>query len=400
MVATTGYQAGIESNDVVLSYAQEAVYGILPAVQFQQLRLTGESLAGSKTRARPGEILTTGEVAAATTNQETATGNVNFALSYGTFDDLIAGALKSDWSAALTVNGAAADMTLSAGAVNSVRSLTCTTAKFAGIVVGAWIRIGGFTINATANGYVRVLSNTGTALTFLLAPSTVAETPAGAAAQVRSSGMTNGTTFKSFHFQKKLSSNLFLRYPGSFVSDFQLSGSAGNFLSGSFTLMSQSENQFTVDASTGGVLPPPYGRVHDPVGGFNGVYLDGLPIAAVVDSFQINASATNAKQEYGMGSAAAQGQIAGLLEAKGTLKVYFRDFGIYSRYKTEAQGALAFVTRDPAGNAYAITIPAATLMNPSVVAGGPSTAVMASFSIEGNPQTGGGSIQVDRLPAA
>ena len=400
MVATVGYQAGVESNDVAVSYALEGTYGVLPAVPFQAVRLTAETLAGTKQRTRPGEILTTGEVAAAVTQQETASGNVNFALSYGTYDDLIAGAVKNDWGATVAVSSAAGDITLSAGGAGTQRTLTsATVGKFTGIPVGAWIRVAGF-VQSAGNGFFRVQSNTGLVLTFLNVLSTTAETPAGAAAQVRAGGMVNAKVFKSYHFQKALAPAVFLRYPGSFVTNFTLAGGVGQFLSGTFTLMSQQEVAFTVDASTGTVLPAPGGRVHDSVGGFAGVYLDGQPIAAVVDSFTLDVTASGAKQEYAMGSAAAAGQIAGLLEAKGTLKVYFKDFALYTRFKSEALGALSFITRDPAGNAYAITLLSATIMNPKVNAGGPSMAVMATFDIEGNPLPTGGTIQIDRLPGS
>ena len=323
MAATAGYQAGIETSDVVLAYAQEANYGALPNTAFQALRLTGESLAGTKQRTRPGEILTTGEVSAAVTQQESAGGNVNFALSYGTYDDLLAGAFGADWVAGAPKIGAA-----SAGAMS----------------------------------------------------------------------IKNGKVFKSFHFQKQLGNALFLRYPGSFVSGFTLSGGVGQFLSGNFTLMSAAENTATANASTGAVKAPPTGRVHDAVGGFGGVYLDGTLLPAVVDSFSITTSASGAKQEYGMGSATAQGQIVGLLEAKGQFKAYFRDFTLYQRFKSETQGVISFVTRDPAGNAYVVSLLAATIMNPNITAGGPSQAVMATFELEGNPVAGGGTIQIDRIP--
>ena len=90
----------------------------------------------------------------------------------------------------------------------------------------------------------------------------------------------------------------------------------------------------------------------------------------------------------------------GLLEAKGTLKVYFKDSTLYQRFKNETQGIVSFVTRDPAGNAYAVSLLAAILMNPQIDSSGPSTAVMATFQIEGNPITAGGTIIIDRLTSA
>lgn len=397
MTATTNYQAGIETTNVQVSYGQENNYGVPPSVPFQALRLTGESLAGQKTRSRPGEILTTGEVAAATTTQEMASGSINFALSYGTYDDFFSGVLRNDWSASRVVTGASGDITLSAGAVNTVRTLTATTSKFAGIPVGAWVRVLGFTANPLVNDYWQVTANTGTVLSILLPMATTSETPGGSAVVVKSSTLTNGTMFKSFTVQKQFSPNLFLQYPGVFVSGFSISGSNGNYLSGSFTLMAQQELSGTTSLSAGSVVAAPTGRVHDPVGGFQGVFLNGLPIPATVDSFQIDVSSSGAAQEFGMGSSGAAGQIMGLLEAKGTMKVYFRDFSLYSRFKSELGGVLTFITADPSGSAYAITLLNATIMNPSIVAGGPSQAVYASFNVEGNPQSGGGTVQIDRL---
>lgn len=330
MAATSGYQAGIESNQVILAYAPEAVWGQAPAVPFQEIRYTGESLAGTKTRNRPAEVQATGEVVASITTQETAGGGVNFALSFGTFDDLIAGALKSEWVAD-----------------------TVTTGN--------------------------------------------ASTPAGNQAAARADSLVNGTEFRAFHIQKRFSLALFLRYPGSFVSAMTLTGGVGQFLNGSFTFLSQNEQPFTVDASTGAMLPPPSGRVHDPVGGFKGVYLDGVAIPGVVDSFTLSATAVGAASEYGMGSAASQGVIMGLLEIKGTVKVYFKDYVLYQRFKNETQGVVSFVTRDAAGNGYVISVLNANLLNPKINAGGPNQAVMATFDIEGNPRAAGGTIQIDRL---
>ena len=401
MVATAGYQAGTESNDASLSYAQEAAYGVLPAVAFQAIRFTGETLAGTKQRNRPGEILSTGEVAAAVTTQEAAGGNINFALSYGTFDDLLGGALANDWGASLNLSGSGGNIAGTAAAAGASRGLIGPAGFFNGINIGTWVRVGGFAQPAM-NGIFQVnnISGNGTNIAWVANTITTAETPAGAAVQVRASTIRNARVFKSFHIQNRFAPGLFLRYPGSFVTAFTLSGGVGQFLSGSFTVMAQSENQFTVDASTGAVIAAPAGRVHDPVSGFTGVFLNGLPVPAVVDSFSLTVTATGAKQEYGMGSAAAQGQIMGLLECKGTLKVYFKDFTLYSMFKAETQGVVSFVTRDPGGNAYVVSLLAANIINPQIDASGPSTAVMATFQLEGNPAIGGGTIQIDRLTAA
>jgi hypothetical protein len=400
MPATTSYQAGSEANNVQLSYGVESVWGTVPATTFQAIRFTSETLASTKTRNRPQEVATTREMAAAVTVQVSGGGGVNFALSYGTYDDMLSALLGNDWGAVQTLAGIAGDV--------SITNLTGTTAtlastlgtKFSGIALGQWIRTLGFT-NATNNDIWRVTaraSNSSMTLTKATAGAPVTETPAGTAAQVRAQTIANGTQFKSLFFQKKLGASLWLNYPGVYPSDCTLSGGVGQFLNGAFTLLAQQELSAVADASTGGVLAAPAGRVHDPVGGFVGVFQNEAKLAATVDTFSLKIANTGAALEFGMGSAAAAGVLMGTLEVTGSMKLYFKDFTLYARYLAETQGALEFITKDATGNAYVITLPAATLMNPQIVAGGVGQAVFATFQIEGNPQATGGTIQIDKLP--
>lgn len=400
MPATTGYQAGIETNVTQMSYGVETVWGTLPAVAFQALRITSESLSGTKTRQRPAEINATREATAGVTTQETAAGDINFALSYATYDDFLSVALGNDWQTPQVIAGIAGDITLTNISASSATLSSTLASKYTTITVGQWIRLLGFT-NATNNGFFRVTAKASNQSLTVATPggATVTETPAGTAAQVRASTIANGTQFKSLYIQNKFASNLWLRYPGCFVSYMTLSGGVGQFLNGRATVLSQSETSSTTDASTGAVTAAPSGRVHDPVGGFYGVLLNNALIAATVDSFAVNITNTGAAAQYGMGSASSAGVMMGTMEVTGTMRCYFKDFTLYTLFKNETLSSLSFITRDPAGQAYAITIPQAVILNPKIDAGGPGQAVMSSFDIEGNPQAAGGSIIIDRLAA-
>jgi len=137
--------------------------------------------------------------------------------------------------------------------------------------------------------------------------------------------------------------------------------------------------------------------VNDTVSGFQGLEVNGTTIAAVVDAITVNVNRDGAAAQYGLGSAAAQGMLRGTLTVSGSVRIYFRDFTQYDLYKAETQVVLSYRTVDSAGSGYQITLPAATLMSPSIVAGGPGQSVMAEFQLEGNPHsTLGYTIQMDK----
>src|SRR5450755_1746237 len=79
MPATAGYQAGLETNATQISYGVETTWGTAPAVQFQAIRYTSETLAYAKTRQRPAEITGTREAAQGVTTQQQASGTINYA---------------------------------------------------------------------------------------------------------------------------------------------------------------------------------------------------------------------------------------------------------------------------------------------------------------------------------
>ena len=396
MAATAGYQAGLDANEVELSFAVEATWGTAPAVQFQAIRMLSESLAGQKTRDRPKEVSKRRQASAAITQDESAGGQVSIALSYRTYDEWIAAVLGTDWSDDLDIVGVSGDIST----VASGNKLTSTTSgKFDDVVAGQYIKTKGFTTPAN-NGVFRVATKTsGTEL--ILAGGTVAnETPTGANAKVYGSYARNGTLFKSLYIQKRLADDKFLTYPGTFLSAGSLSAAVKQFMQGSFTAISKAENKATSNTSTGDVLAAPGGRVHDNVAGFKSLTLNDTAVAAVVDMFSLDMTNEEAAADYGLGSPAAAGMRPGTFNAGGTLRTYFKDFTLYDLFKAETAGRIAFRTEDNTGAGYVIMLPSATIMNPKIVAGGRGQPVMSEFQLEANPDTTlDCMVQICRYPA-
>jgi hypothetical protein len=385
---TTGFQAGVEANDVEVSFGKETVWNTKPAVAFQAVRYMSESFGGSKTRARPGEVRTDYQASAATTTQEAATGGINFALSYGTYDDLLAGLFNADWTTTLAISG-----TDIAGTATGYSS--ATAGKFSTIRAGQWIKVAGFS-NSANNGFKRVTAATGTTVT--TAQSGAVEA-AGPSVTMKGSSLQNSTVFQSFHFQKKLSSAMYLIYPGSYCTGGTISASTGQFMQGSLTFLPSVETKQTTNQSTGAVLAAPTGNVNDTIAGFNPIEVNGTTIAATVDAISVQIAKDGAGAQYGLGSATAAGLTRGTLTVTGSVRMFFRDFTYYDLYKAETQVNLSYRSVDPTGVGYQLTIPAATLLNPTIVAGGPGQPVVAEFQIEGAPHaTLGYTISLDKLP--
>jgi hypothetical protein len=385
---STGYNAGIDSSDVLLSYGKETVWNTLPAVQFKAVRMTGESFAETKSRTRPPEINSLGYAAHAITTQVEAGGSLNFALSSGTYDDLLAGLLNGSFTTALAINGVAGDIS----AVASGNKFTSTTSgKFDTVQAGQWIKVSGFGTNPVNNGYFRVTSRTtGASPEMVVVGATlINETPSGTSAQIRGSMLRNGTTVDTFYFQKKLATALFLRYGGGYVTGGSLQAQVGGYLQGNFNFLFSSEEKNTTDASTGAVQSAPTGRVIDTITGISSLSVNDTPIAAVVQGITLNITKDNARIQRGIGSAAARGMARGTVNGSGSMSVYFLDFTYYDLYKNETDIMVSYRALDDQGSGYIITLPSATLINPQVVAGGPDTDLVSEFTLEANAAASG-----------
>ena len=412
---STGFNAGIDSSDVIVRYGEEVTWNTVPAIAFQEIRLTGESLSEQKTRTRPEEIKADGFVSHALTTQVQASGGINFALSYGTYDDMLSSLLNSSFSSDLAIQSVATTGIITTYDGTTTQLPNLTGAGFAtngdlfnSVVAGQWIRVSGYgnandglyrvTAVDAANDEIQVSQTAGNGANIIDADVSVA-----AEVNIQGSYVRNGVAFRSFYIEKQLSATLFLFYSGSYISDGNLTAQVGGFLEGSFNFLSASEASGSSTAGTGGPVTAPTGRVIDTVAGFSQLEVNDTAIAAVVQGISWNVTKNNARAQYGLGQADAQGMARGTIDVSGTMSVYFTDFTLYTLYKNETDQIVSFAALDDLGQGYIFTLPGVTLMNPQVVAGGPDTDVVSEFELEGNGGSGvydGVIMQIDKIPAA
>lgn len=398
-MATSGYQAAIETNATQISYGLETAWAVVPAVQFQAIRYTSETLAGTITRQRPSEISNTREAAQSVTTQVTAGGTINFAMSNLTYDDFFASCLQNPWGSTVAINGVGADISITNGSPATILTST-TSGKFNSIVANSWIRLLGFS-NAANNGWWWVsVKTSGQSLTLTGPNVSVAETPTGTSAKVRSCTVKNGTTFQSLFIQQQFASDKFQTFAGAYPSRITINGGLGNYMTGAIDIVAQAEDTTDTNQSTGSILAAPLGRVIDPVGGFVGMFINEASITTGVDRFTITMENTGAASEFAMGSAEAQGILTGTFTASGSFRCFFKDFTYYDLYKNSTQVRLAFIVKDSDGASYAFTFLNAVL-NGSLEIGGPGQACYANFTVEGGPDSNGnGTLIIDRLAAS
>lgn len=416
-MATTDYQAAIDSNDIIMSYVHEAVWGTTPTTPaFKKIRLDSEGFSGSKSRTRPNEIDPSQQSSAAITTKEESTGSLNFSVSAGTHNDLLASSLGSAFATAVSYSGSDVAITVASG---NTCTLTATAGNFTTtnlLIKGQFIKLyaAGST---TQRGIARILTVAAAQLTLDCCSWTPAVTVAGTmgACTIKASVLRNGSTFDSYTFEKQLSDALFLRYAGSFPTGGSLDVGVGDYLKGTLSFLNKAEDSATTAIAGSSYTAAPTGTIIDSIKGIGTVWrgvdtgtTPGVPapIEGVVQKIGIKWNKEGAAAQYGMGSAAALGMRSGKQLVTGSLSTYFKDFALYEQYLNEQGGPISFyaldgLSTDAGTKGYVITFCNATIMNPKVVAGGPGQDIMADFEIEGNPDIsstsvfGGKTLQID-----
>jgi Phage tail tube protein len=411
MAATLGYQAGVEANQTLLSYAPETTWGVKPGGKWNTIRYTSDTLALTKTRQRPGEINITREVSQAVTTEQTAGGTINYALSWGTYDDFFGSLCQGEWSHTppFQIFSILTDLTIASNGTGTLTLTSTLAAKFATILVGQYVRLSGW-VNNNYNTWFRVTVNTGTSLTLVGIPvATTTETSLTSnQVQISGSSLANGTTFHSLFLQRKFDGKGFLRYGGCYVTRITLGANVGSFFTGAIDVVAQSEAFNAADGSTGGLNPAPAGTVVDPVAGYVRMTYNGTTntIAGNLDQLQITLENTGAAPEFTLGpsagaagAAGASGILGGTFQGSGSFRMYCKDFLLYNVFQAETAGDVQFYLQDAARQSYCLSFQNVVFLA-KINATGPGAALMVDVTFECNPDTvNGGTFQLNRFPA-
>lgn len=381
-----------DSSRVQLYYVEESVFGTTPASALTEMRFTGEGLGLDLNTVQSNEIRDDRQVTDVTTVGQEAVGDVNWELSYGTYDTFFESALYGQWGTALTVT----DTDISAA--NSDSSFNSAGSGFPAFVVGQWIQVSGFA-TAANNGFFRVVSRTASKI---VVNGTLTDEAATPSVTIDGQMLRNGVTRTSFTLEKHFADiTQFQSFTGMIVGNMSLSVEANAILTGVFNFMGLASALTQATVGTGAANAANTNAVMNASSNVGDLYEGGSLVSGVY--FQSLTAALNNKlrPQNAIGSLPHIGIGAGTIELTGTLNAYFATNALMDKYLGSTTSSFSFRVSDAAGNAYIITFPKIKFTNGQVLAGGIDQDVMAAMEWQAvRDPTTDCMIQIDRFAAA
>lgn len=382
-----------DSSQVSLYYIKESTIGQTPSAALKQLRMTGESLKDAFNTVQSNEIRDDRQISDVIRTLVTPSGGFNFELSYGTYDEILEGAMYNEWvgvgtgttesiTSAATASNLDMDVDKDAGTITLGSALVYQTDW--DIVAGQFIKLETSDSDTDIDGYHLVTGVSGQVIT--LESGSIGGTGSktyddSTTLTVKGARLTNGTTEISFTVEKKYADKTkFHAFRGAHVGQMSLQVQAESVLSGTFDLVAMSS--VTGDSSVGTGAPSAASTTDVMSAGFNitNVREAASAITAVRSlSFQVN---NNLRNQSVVGSTSLAGVGAGRCAVTGSVVQYFSDFTLYDKLLNGTATSLDYRLFDEAGNAYIFNFPQVKYTEGEILAGGPDQDVEANMAFQ------------------
>ena len=379
-----------DTSRVQLAYVAESSFGVQKTgSNLQILRITGESLKQDVASSQSNEIRSDRQIASIRRSRITASGGVNFELSYGTYDALLAAALlDSAWGSPVAV--------CSSATVSAAASGNKFTGTFTAPTAGEWIKVSGFT-NAANNGYFKVVTASTSEIT-VSGGTLVDEASATGISITQGGSIVNGTSLSTFNLERTyddLSSELSL-FLGMAINGLSLNVPVEGEITGGLEFLGHSESSETASGGTGYDAA----TTTEHMTALDVQNLLENQAAMSIRSFTLDLN-NNLRQRAIVGSSGVLSIGSGRCIVSGTLEAYYASKTIYDKYLNGTATALALLLQDPAGNGYIIDLPAVKYTAGQRVAGGPDVDVMVPLSWAAHAHaTENVTIRIVRFPVA
>jgi len=373
------------------SYVTESALAVPSGTAFTKTRLllSSEGIVQKRTNLQSQEAVSDRSVASGRLGNKTNTFKGSGELSYGTFEDFIASANMNAWVAAGTpVTGLA--VTVVAGTTNTMAA----TGIGAGLAVGDWVKVAGFTGAYIANnGFFKITGQASALLTFAGAvdPETgvsllVAATSQANITVTKMGYCITGATEKSLTFEDANTDIAqYFEALGSVANGMTLSIGTDAIVSCAFDfivkkVLGPAAAKYAVtyiDPST--TLPI---RATDCV-----IAIDGTPVAMLT---KLDLSMANSRSpQFSIGLAEATGISYGRSNLTGSMSIYLESSAFWSKFANETRFALTLKFMDSTGTCgYAVDIPRCFITDSSFTRSETDVIQNIPFQVEKDPTSG------------
>lgn len=395
------------SNRVALRVIEETIWGTTPDTPtLQALRFTSENLNYN------ADFVTSQEIRSDRMTPDTiqvssgAGGEISGELSYGTYDDLIEGAMFSTWQTTGSTVSTATDIAIvkTSGTPNTWE-LTSSTTDFTtqSWSVGQFVKVAGFANAGTF--YAEITSIAAASLGIKPLSDVASETSGDSITITPLEYIRNGTTKKSYTIQKSftdLDVPEIQNFTGARIGTFGLELATGSILTTSFSVLAKDADMTETQFTGASITAANTNTVMNAVDNVAAITFDGDPGGSVFyfNSLSLNLE-NNLRGQEAVGSLGYIGVEPGRLSLTGSIELYFEDSALFDKFRAATAFSLSFMASDAAGNVYIVTIPRAKYTSMEIAAGGLDQDIFASADLEGIINAAGTyQYQISRLPAA
>ena len=360
-----------DADRLQLSTIKESVYGTYINAGQQILRYTSESLAATNENTPSEEIRGDRQIADVPRTSFSAGGDINFELSYGTYDNEFAYALQhSDtW-----VTGDAAE-TETVTAVNSNNTINVSGGAAFDAEEGDYIRVKGM-VNDVNNGVFLVISGSTTTALKLAGKTLVDETSTAGVIIDGLDYITNGTTFESVCFQKGYAdlTTTYSNFSGMAYDSLSISIPTSGMVTGSFTLIGKDEVSSAIIGASFAAASTT--KIFNAIDDVDAILEADVAYSATECSFTIQ---NNLRTRLQIGSLGPISVGSGVINVTGTLRAYFDSVATYDKMLNQTSTSLAPMISDALGNCYVFEFPEVKFTGGSRVAQGQNQDIIADL---------------------
>lgn len=323
-------------------------------------------------------------------------------LRYGEYDTVFENLLRNDF-VDISLTGTTIGASASGGSKLTDSGAGLTEA--AGFVVGAWIRIDGFT-DTDNNGIRRIasrISNSEIILDNGPSDQTWATEAAGNSITITGGWLRNGTTKKSQLFEKQFQDiDKYIYYPGTVWGGLQLNVNATEIVKCNFT--GKSQKSVSGSSTISGSLSSALGnRALSASANVGTVLIDGVAItdAVLIKSLSLTLDG-GLDDRFKVASKYSMDYQRGMMDFRGQLQLYFVDLSIYDMMVGHTNIGLSWRFTDSSGNAIVMTLPKIYFGegNPNATAVNSTVMLPMNFMADSTDGTASHSFQIDRLAAS